>query len=210
MAPLHPLERHLADMWDPRYWGELTVLAAVSGGADSVGLLRAMAAVRQPGSGRLMVAHYNHRWRGAASDADETFVRDLSRQLNLPCEVGRSDSVGGMAGLGHGGESAARAARYDFFRATADRVAARYVATAHTATDQAETILHRILRGTGLRGLGGIPHTAAEPADHARAAAAGDRPPRAATVPERLGDSRFGRTRPMSRCSTRVIGSGTS
>jgi tRNA(Ile)-lysidine synthase len=135
------------------------VLIAVSGGADSVGLLRAMAAVRRPGNGRLMVAHYNHCWRGAASDADEAFVRELSRQMNLPCEVGRNDAPGGGTLPGTGGESAARRARYDFFRATADRVAARYVATAHTATDQQETILHRIVRGTGLGGLGGIPRT---------------------------------------------------
>lgn len=152
------LERRLAESWAPDDWSELTVLVAVSGGADSVALLRAMAALRLPGAGRLVAAHFNHQLRPSADD-DEAFVRNLCRDLGLSCEVGRADVAGQAARLGDGVEAAARQARYQFLQATAERLGARYLATAHTADDQAETILHRVLRGTGLAGLAGIPRS---------------------------------------------------
>jgi tRNA(Ile)-lysidine synthase len=156
MPVLHPFEVKLAAAWPPQAWCDTTVLLAVSGGADSVALARAAAAIRQPGEGRLMIAHLNHRLRGEASDSDEQFVSELARQLGLPCEVARSEPGSFVSTGGDGLEAAARAARYNFLQVTAERLGARYVVTAHTADDQAETILHRIVRGTGVAGLAGM------------------------------------------------------
>jgi tRNA(Ile)-lysidine synthase len=109
------------------------------------------------GPGRLVVAHYNHALRGSESDADESFVRELARQHGLEL-IGERASVDlSAARAGEGLEGAARRARYDFFVRAAGRAGARYVATAHTADDQVETVLHHIVRGTGLVGLAGMP-----------------------------------------------------
>ena len=150
----HPLETQLADAWPPAVWRDVTVLLAVSGGADSVALLRAMARLKTAGKGRLAVAHFNHQWRGAESAADTAFVVSLSAELGLECQAGSAEANADRAPDGL--EAAARTLRYGFFRQTAERLGARYVVTAHTADDQAETILHRILRGTGVAGLSGI------------------------------------------------------
>ena len=157
MAPqCHDLERDLARAWPPRAWREVTVLLGVSGGADSVAMLRAMAALKLDGPGRLCAAHLNHRLRGEESADDEAFVVELCRQFEIPLETGTAD-VSDLADSSRDGlEAAARKARYDFLRQTARRLGARYVVTAHTADDQAETILHRILRGTGVAGLAGM------------------------------------------------------
>jgi tRNA(Ile)-lysidine synthase len=133
-------------------------MVAVSGGADSVALLRALMRLSEPaatGPPRLIAAHYNHRWRGADSDADEAFVRELCSSLGVPCHVGRAEA-NQPANLGDGLEAAARQARYDFLTQAARQSGARYVAVAHTADDQVETVLHRIVRGTGLAGLAGM------------------------------------------------------
>jgi tRNA(Ile)-lysidine synthase len=116
-----------------------------------------MAALKREGPGLLYAAHLNHQLRGTESDADEAFVVDLCRQLNIQCEASRVPPERLESNSGDGLEAAARAVRYEFLRQTAERVGARYVVTAHTADDQAETILHRILRGTGLAGLAGMP-----------------------------------------------------
>ncbi|OHB69007.1 MAG: tRNA lysidine(34) synthetase TilS [Planctomycetes bacterium RBG_13_63_9] len=156
MPNLHSAEERLAAAWPPEAWCDVTVLLAVSGGADSVALLRAINALRTGGQGRIVVAHFNHRFRGDESSADEQFVVDLCGQLQLPCELGCAQ-VGVLAAHGADGlEAAARAARYRFLEQTAARLGARYVVTAHTADDQAETILHRIMRGTGVAGLAGM------------------------------------------------------
>ena len=134
----------------------MTVLAAVSGGSDSVALLRGLQAIRLPGEGRLIAAHVNHKLRAAQSDGDEDFVRELCRARGLPCEVA-TVAVDTTAGTrGQGIEAAARRARYAALEEMAGRLGARFVVTAHTADDQAETILHRILRGSGIRGLAGM------------------------------------------------------
>ena len=156
MSEHHPLERRLAVAWPPESWHDVTVLLAVSGGADSTALLRAMAALKTGGAGRLAVAHFNHRLRAEESDADEAFVVELAGQLGLPCEVGHARHGEIAAHPGAGLEAAARTARYGFFGEAADRLGARYLVTAHTADDQAETILHRIVRGTGIAGLSGM------------------------------------------------------
>ncbi len=149
-------QNRLATVWPPRAWQDLTVLLAVSGGADSVALLRAVRALKTAGEGRICVAHYNHQLRGEESSADEAFVVELARQCGLPCEVGRGSRSELTTDGGDGLEAAAREARYAFLRQTAARRGARYVVTAHSADDQAETILHRILRGTGIGGLAGM------------------------------------------------------
>jgi tRNA(Ile)-lysidine synthase len=128
------------------------LVVAVSGGPDSVALLRALREVRA--AGPLTVAHLNHRLRGAESDADEAFVRELCAGLSVDCRCGCLDVR--AAAAGDNLEGAARRLRYDWLAEVAREVEARWVATGHTANDQAETVLHRLLRGTGLRGLRGI------------------------------------------------------
>ncbi len=124
-------------------------VVAVSGGADSVALLRALC---QVGVGPLTVAHLNHRSRGAESDADEAFVRDLAAGLGLDFRAKSED----VAARGGNFEEAARRVRYEFFAEVAAGIGAAWVATGHTADDQAETVLHRLVRGTGIQGLRGI------------------------------------------------------
>ncbi len=133
------------------------VAAAVSGGADSVALLRLLLQLRAELGIVLSVAHVNHKLRGDESDEDERFVAELARQHGLDlhvCEGPVDRSLRSESGSGI--EAAARELRYGFFRqlARAGRVAK--IATAHTLDDQAETVLLRIFRGTGIRGLSGI------------------------------------------------------
>jgi tRNA(Ile)-lysidine synthase len=154
--PMHPTVSKLADAWPTRDWDDVSLLLAVSGGADSVGMLRAIVELKGRGAGRVFVAHFNHALRGAESDADAAFVGDLCQNLDLPCEIGSANTARLAREEGDGIEAAARGARYAFLQATAERLGARYVVTAHTADDQAETILHRMVRGTGLGGLAGI------------------------------------------------------
>lgn len=144
----------ISEVWPPQHWQKVTVLVAVSGGADSVALLRAMAELKaDQRSGRLVVAHFNHLTRGAASDGDEQFVTQLSESLGLDFNVGHAQPESTPAT----DEQSWRAERYRYLERLGGDVGARYIATAHTADDQAETILHRIIRGTGVAGLAGIP-----------------------------------------------------
>ncbi len=137
-------------------------VVAVSGGADSVALLHALLAGRGGSAAPLVVAHLNHQLRGAASDADEAFVTALCARLAAAgaAVAWRSERAAVAARARERGEnleSAARAMRYGWLVEVARQSGARWVATGHTADDQAETVLHRLLRGTGLRGLCGIP-----------------------------------------------------
>lgn len=154
MTERHPLEQQLAEAWPRGIAGGERVLIAVSGGPDSIALLRAMARLSPSAAQHQAIAHFNHGWRGEASDADERFVIDVGKSLGLACHVGRQ--VGTNPSMPDGLEAAARDARYAFLTATAERLGARYVVTAHTADDQAETILHHILRGTSISGLAGM------------------------------------------------------
>src|SRR5690606_22648389 len=118
---------------------------AVSGGADSMALLRGLVRLRtawpKKPPGQIIVAHFNHRLRGAESDADAAFVKATCQKLGLPCELGQAETPLSPEGEHAGLEEAARAARYQFLTEVATRRGARYVATAHTADDQTETIL---------------------------------------------------------------------
>lgn len=123
------------------------VICAVSGGADSVALLFGMYLLRQKLGITLEAAHFNHRLRGEESDRDEAFVRELCNRYDIPLHVGSGQVVPGKKGL----EAAARGARYGFLKSLPGKIA-----TAHTADDNAETLLMHLVRGTGLKGLGGI------------------------------------------------------
>lgn len=155
-AAASPLLQRLATAWPIDLWRDVPVLVAVSGGSDSVALLCGLKRLA-PSEARLIVAHFNHQLRAEAADRDEAFVRTLANSLDLACHIGRGAVRDQAASDGDGIEAAARAQRYAFLEATAGEVGARYVATAHTADDQAETILQRIVRGTGIAGLAGIP-----------------------------------------------------
>ncbi len=138
--------------------GRERILVAVSGGADSVALLSGLIEVASSDSLELFVAHLNHRLRGHESDMDATFVEDLAARHMLPCEIGNAASdelVAGTTGL----EETARNIRYRFLERVAAKLECKTIALAHTADDQAETVLHHLFRGTGITGLRGIPAT---------------------------------------------------
>lgn len=160
-SPQSSLEREFESAWPAEAWRDVHVVLAVSGGPDSVALLRAVIAAKERagGAGRLFAAHLNHGIRPEDAAADEAWLRELCGRLNVPLEVGRSNVPALAETVGDGLEAAARQTRYDFLLTTAEKLGARFVAVAHTADDQVETILHRILRGTGVAGLAGMPRT---------------------------------------------------
>lgn len=124
------------------------VVCALSGGADSVALLYAMYLLKDRLGITLSAAHFNHHLRGEEADRDADFSRNLCQRLDIPFYLGEGDVVPGKKGL----ENAAREARYDFLLSLPGKIF-----TAHTANDNGETVLMRLIRGTGLKGLGGIP-----------------------------------------------------
>ena len=131
--------------------GGETVLAAVSGGSDSVGLLHALVGLAPAWRLRVHVVHVDHGLRAdAARDAD--FVRTLGARLRVPVEIATVRVPPGSSL-----EAQARTARYAALGAAADRLGAARIALGHTADDQAETVLMRLLAGAGVRGLAGIP-----------------------------------------------------
>ncbi len=123
------------------------VVCAVSGGADSMALLWGLYLLKDKLDIQLFAAHFNHRLRGAESDRDEAFVRDFCTGYGIPFTAGSGEVVPGKKGL----EAAAREARYAYLKSLPG-----LIATAHTADDNAETVLMHLIRGTGLKGLGGI------------------------------------------------------
>jgi tRNA(Ile)-lysidine synthase len=155
----HPLELAVVDEWPGHTWCDTHVVLAVSGGPDSVALLRAMCRLKKlaGGRGQLFVGHLNHVLRGEAAGADQEWLAGLCQRLDVPLEVGRADVAALAEAQGDGLEAAARTARYQFLSRTAERLGARWVATGHTQDDQVETVVHRLMRGTGLTGLAGMP-----------------------------------------------------
>ena len=134
---------HRYDMVQP---GD-TVICAVSGGADSMALLWAMELLKDKLQIQLAAAHFNHNLRGAESDRDAAFVKAFCDSRKIPLFMGEGKVEAGEKGL----EAAARNARYAFLQTLPGKIA-----TAHTADDNAETMLMHLVRGTGLKGLGGI------------------------------------------------------
>ena len=140
---LNDLHRSLRQLTQP---GD-TVICALSGGADSVALLFGCCLLKDKLGITLEAAHFNHNLRGAESHRDEQFARQLCDRYEVPLHIGSAEVKPGPKGL----EAAAREARYRFFATLPGKVA-----TAHTADDNAETVLLHLVRGTGLKGLGGI------------------------------------------------------
>ena len=133
------------------------VAIALSGGADSVALLLALGELSKTEGFQIAgAAHLNHQLRGAESDGDEQFCRDLAATLNVPIEIERVDVAQLARETGASIEHAAHVARYAFFDRAAASLGAATVAVAHTKDDQAETFLLRLLRGAGPRGLSGM------------------------------------------------------
>ena len=128
----------------------------VSGGADSVAMLRIFAELRPHLGIAVLVLHFHHQLRGAEADEDERFVKALAGEFHLEFESGRADVAGEAHLHGWNLEDAARRLRYEFFASVAEARDLNRVAVAHTANDQAETVLSHLLRGTGLTGLAGI------------------------------------------------------
>jgi len=138
-----------------------TVLAAVSGGLDSTVLADALAQATRRGGYRLALAHVHHGLRGADADADQAWAAELAARLRVPFRAVRVDPAAcRAAGTGRARptlQEAARSLRYEALAEMAAALGAGRIATAHHADDQAETVLLRLLRGTGPDGLGGIP-----------------------------------------------------
>jgi len=133
------------------------VLIGVSGGPDSVALLHSLQALQPKWSLQLVIAHLNHQLRGSAADQDADFVSRLGADLGIPCEIGSTNVA--AYGLQHhlSVQEAARIARYTFYDNVAAKYSASKIALGHHADDNAESILMRLLRGTGPLGLAGIP-----------------------------------------------------
>jgi len=149
---------HRYSMFQPGH----RVGVAVSGGADSVCLLHVLCALRSRWDLRLTVLHLDHKLRGEESRQDAAFVRDMAAALGLPFELGEADVSAVCRETGDNLEQAARAVRLEFFRRFLNAGTLDRVATGHTRSDQAETVLFRFLRGAGTAGLAGIRPVTAE------------------------------------------------
>jgi tRNA(Ile)-lysidine synthase len=141
------LRSHVGAFFDTQALIPAAGVVAVSGGPDSVALAHTLA-----GHG-IVLAHFNHQLRGAESDGDEEFVAGLPARL---CRVQRVDTAAEAARRGENLEATARDLRYAWLAQVAREIGAAWVAVAHTADDQAETVLFRLLRGTGVEGLRGM------------------------------------------------------
>lgn len=143
--------RNILDRWPIQLWQGSTIVAAVSGGADSTALLEALFQIR-PDTDRLIVAHFNHALRGDESDADQAFVESHAAKLGLKCIVQRARNTE----ISNPNENKLRKLRHQFLLEVAKSHSARWIAMAHQADDQVETFLHHLLRGSGPSGLSGI------------------------------------------------------
>lgn len=135
-----------------------SLVVAVSGGADSVALLDACTRLARRGKLpiNIFAAHLNHQLRGEESDGDETFVQQLTLNRGLECLIERIAIADFAKAEKRNLEATARRLRYEFLARAAGKFDAKFVCTAHTTDDQAETILMRLLRGTGAEGLQGL------------------------------------------------------
>jgi tRNA(Ile)-lysidine synthase len=133
------------------------VLLCVSGGPDSVAMLYLFKAIAARMKLKLFLAHVNHTLRAEESDRDQSYVEALGNRQKIPVFIKRQDTRKFAIKNRLSIEDSARRLRYKFFREVADELDIDVIATAHTKDDQAETVLMRLLRGTGLKGLRGIP-----------------------------------------------------
>jgi tRNA(Ile)-lysidine synthase len=133
------------------------VVVAVSGGPDSVALLHLLCELREARPLQFSVAHFDHGLRGRESAEDAIFVGNLAEELGLPFHPGRGNALALKEKEGLSLEEACRELRYKFLREAAEKTRARRVALGHTADDQAEEFLLRLIRGSGARGLSGMP-----------------------------------------------------
>jgi tRNA(Ile)-lysidine synthase len=132
------------------------VLVGVSGGADSVALLRSLHALTERAGLRVVAAHLNHGMRPGAADDDAAWTAELCGRRDIPLVVEKVDVPAYASECRLNLEEAARAARYQFFDRAARGKNCTHVAVAHTSDDQVETVLHHLFRGTGLAGLRGM------------------------------------------------------
>jgi tRNA(Ile)-lysidine synthase len=146
----------LADTFEPLGLAGTRVVVGVSGGADSVALLRGVHQLARTSQIELSAAHLNHGLRPGRAEEDAEWTRDLCHRLGVPFVVERSEVAGRARTEQWNIEEAARIVRYEFFERTARSVSATHVAVAHNADDQVETVLHHLFRGTGLAGLRGM------------------------------------------------------
>jgi len=148
---LLPFERSLLARWPMKRWCDVRCILAVSGGADSVAMVRSLTRIITPElRSNLVIGHVNHGWRGQQSEDDAEFVQNMAEEVGLEVDCLVPDEVLRT-------EEAARDQRYSLLTGLAKKRGARYVLMAHSRDDQIETVLDRILRGTGLAGLRGIP-----------------------------------------------------
>ena len=164
---MDPFQRRFLSTWQ-HHWGETgirRVLVAVSGGVDSIVLLRTLGAVSSELGLELAVAHFNHRLRGDASDEDQAWVSRLAKSLNLQLAEGVANLATEGAATRESLEMKARRLRHAFLVRAALEWRAEAIALAHHADDQAEGFLLRLLRGAGGAGLGGMRWQAPSPAD---------------------------------------------
>jgi tRNA(Ile)-lysidine synthase len=152
------LSAHVADFLNRHEFQHSTGVLAISGGPDSVALAHLfMEAFQSPA--RLIMAHVNHQLRGAESDADEAFVLQLAVNLRVTCKTTRINVAALASQERDNLESIARRERYAWLTQVARDAGAAWIATGHTADDQAETVLFRLLRGSGVTGLSGMSET---------------------------------------------------
>ncbi len=135
-----------------------SILVAVSGGMDSVCLLFVLDCLKEEFSWELAIAHFNHKTRGEDSEEDARFVQGLGLELNLQTFVQAMDVQAAQAQMKTSFQDAARSYRYRFLEETRMRLGFQSIAVGHNADDQAETILMNFLRGSGNKGLGGMPY----------------------------------------------------
>jgi tRNA(Ile)-lysidine synthase len=147
--------RHFIEHYNMVEPGDKVVLG-FSGGADSVALLHILKELQQTLQFQLYAAHVNHGLRGQAAREDAEFAEDLCKKCGIPFFLKEVDVRSLAKELNQTEEEAGRVVRYGFFFEVMDKIKGNRIATAHHKNDQAETILHNIIRGTGMQGLTGI------------------------------------------------------
>lgn len=155
MTAIPSIAETISLAWPPDRWRDVGVVVGISGGADSVALLVSLFGLRvatsdHPPRGFLIAAHYHHAVRGETADGDQAFARDLAGHLGVRFVTEKATGQGAD-------EASMRTARRDFLVRTAKTTGARYIALAHSADDNVETVLHHLFRGTGPAGIAGMP-----------------------------------------------------